>query len=83
MAKGKKGKKGQSEGGGDEIPLPDGVEKPYDKANDKAFQLVTNAVLGNMVNGLEETKLNLMINVKGLKEELTLQKQDQSDVYVC
>src|SRR4051812_10038214 len=38
-------------------------------------------VLKELVNSLEETKLKLLLNVKELKEKLSQQKEDQTDIY--
>ena len=44
-------------------------------------EALSNSILREMVNELEETKLKLLLNIKELKEKLTQQKDDQADIY--
>lgn len=44
-------------------------------------EALSSSVLSEIVNGLEETKLKLLLNIKELKEQLAQQKEDQSDIY--
>ena len=70
------------DGDGSDPPLPDGVEPPTkDSKEQVASNLIANTLLSSMVTALEETKLNLTLNVKSLKEDLHVQKRDQQDVY--
>ena len=79
--KGKKGK-GEPEADLDGPPLPEGmVPDMAPTVQQKSESLLANTVLSDMVTALEETKLNLTMNVKSLKEDLTVQKKDQQDVY--
>jgi hypothetical protein len=55
-------------------------EKKNTTENDIGNNL-TNAILSEMVNNLEDTKLKLLLNVKELKEKLNQQKEDQADIY--
>lgn len=48
---------------------------------EKVSEVLTNNMLREMINELEETKLKLLLNIKELKEKLAQQKEDQADIY--
>jgi len=48
---------------------------------EKVSSLITNTMLSSMVTLLEETKLQLTMQVQDLKEQLAQQKEDQNDIY--
>lgn len=48
---------------------------------EKVGDSLTNSMLREMINELEETKLKLLLNIKELKEKLIQQKDDQADIY--
>lgn len=58
-------------------PVPPGTKTKEEKAN----ELIANVMVTNMLKAAEDTKLALTLNVKSLKDELTQQKADQSDMY--
>jgi len=48
---------------------------------EKVADALSNNMLREMINELEETKLSLLLNIKELKEKLAQQKDDQADIY--
>jgi chromosome segregation ATPase len=48
---------------------------------EKVGEALSNSMLKEMINELEETKLKLLLNIQELKEKLALQKDDQADIY--
>lgn len=48
---------------------------------EKIGEALSNSMLREMINELEETKLKLLLNIKELKEKLAQQKDDQADIY--
>lgn len=58
-------------------PVPPGTKTKEEKAN----ELIANVMATGMLKAAEDTKLALTLNIKSLKDELTQQKSDQSDMY--
>ena len=54
----------------------EGADEPKD-----AGEILTNAMLRQMVEELQQTKMSLMLNVKDLQEKLEQQRRDHEDVY--
>jgi DNA repair exonuclease SbcCD ATPase subunit len=48
---------------------------------EKVAEALSNSMLKEMINELEETKLKLLLNIKELKDKLVQQKDDQADIY--
>jgi DNA repair exonuclease SbcCD ATPase subunit len=48
---------------------------------EQVAEALSNSMLKEMINELEETKLKLLLNIKELKEKLVQQKDDQADIY--
>jgi DNA repair exonuclease SbcCD ATPase subunit len=48
---------------------------------EKVSEVLSNNMLREAVNELEETKLKLLLNITELKDKLAQQKEDQSDIY--
>jgi hypothetical protein len=58
-------------------PVPPYIKTHEERAND----LIANVMVTNMLKSSEESKLALTMNVKSLKDEITQQKADQTDMY--
>ncbi|KAJ1420790.1 hypothetical protein B484DRAFT_127815 [Ochromonadaceae sp. CCMP2298] len=48
---------------------------------EQVAEVLSNSMLKDIVNNLEETKLKLLLTISELKDKLAQQKDDQSDIY--